>query len=251
MPVGSMDSWAEDYERGRPGWPKDVVEIPGLNPAATVLEIGAGTGKLTRLLVAAFSNVIAVEPADAMRRLLREFCPGALMLSGTAEQIPLAGASVDGVFAAEAFHKFDGPRAVREFARVLRPGGVLALLWNLPAGPTEPSIAEAERFLTDRAPNRRDLGYDPTDLASSRFVSGAWRIPFDSSLFEHLHEIQLPNPQTIDRGGLIAFFASMGWIADLPDADRLSLLEEVDSLLEAEEYRRRWMTRLYWTRRAA
>jgi SAM-dependent methyltransferase len=251
MPIGSSDRWPDDYERGRPGWPPDVVEIPGLDETATVLEIGAGTGKLTRLLVATFSTVVAVEPADAMRRLLKDSCATALMLSGTAEEIPLANASVDGVFAAEAFHKFDGPRAVAEFARVLRPGGVLVLMWNLPAGPTEPSIAGAERFLTERAPKQNDLGYDPTDLASSRFVSGAWRLAFESSPFEELREIQRPNPQTIDRNGLIGFFASMGWIADLPDADRLSLLDEMSSLLPAEEYRRHWMTRLYWTRRPA
>ena len=169
MPVGSADRWPDDYERGRPGWPPDVVEVPGIGATMTVLEVGAGTGKLTRLLVAAFSTVIAVEPADAMRRLLQDFCPTALILSGTAEEIPLADASVDGVFAAEAFHKFDGPPAVAEFTRVLRPGGVLVLMWNVPAGQTEPSIAAAERFLTERAPKQRDLGYDPTDLATTHF----------------------------------------------------------------------------------
>lgn len=123
MPIGSSDRWPDDYERGRPGWPPDVVEIPGLDETATVLEIGAGTGKLTRLLVAMFSTVVAVEPADAMRRLLKDSCATALMLSGTAatalmlsgtaEEIPLADASVDGVFAAEAFHKFDVRRPSR------------------------------------------------------------------------------------------------------------------------------------------
>lgn len=110
-------------------------------------------------------------------------------------------------------------------------------------------IGEAEWLLTERAPERRDLGYDPTDLATSRFVSGAWRRPFRSSPFEELREIQLPNPQKIDREGLVAFFASMGWIADLRDASRLALLDEVSSLLGADEYRRSWMTRLYWARR--
>jgi SAM-dependent methyltransferase len=191
----------------------DVVDIPGLDATATVLEIGAGTGKLTRLLEAKFTTVVAMEPAPAMRRLLRASCPTAMMLSRTAEEIPVADTSVDGVFAAEAFHKFDGPRAVAEFARVLRPGGVLALMWNMPSAPTEPSIAGAERFLIDRAPEPGDLGYDPTDLASDRFVSGVWRMPFGSSPFEELRETQLANPQTIDRSGLIAFFASMGWIA--------------------------------------
>jgi predicted methyltransferase len=70
MPAGSGDRWADDYERGRPGWPPEVVDVPGLAPSASVLDLGAGTGKLTRLLVGTFDRVVAVEPADAMRRVL-------------------------------------------------------------------------------------------------------------------------------------------------------------------------------------
>lgn len=77
MPAGSLDRWPEDYERGRPGWPPEVVDLPGLPPTATVLDLGAGTGKLTRLLVPAFGRVVAVEPAEAMRRMLETLCPGA------------------------------------------------------------------------------------------------------------------------------------------------------------------------------
>ena len=89
MPAGSLDRWPEDYERGRPGWPREAVDLPGLPPAATVLDLGAGTGKLTRLLVSAFGRVIAVEPADAMRRLLVTLCPAAEALPGTGQEIPL------------------------------------------------------------------------------------------------------------------------------------------------------------------
>jgi SAM-dependent methyltransferase len=249
MPVGSLDRWPEDYERGRPGWPPEVVDVPGLPPAATVLELGAGTGKLTRLLVPTFDRVIAVEPADAMRRLLVSYCPEAEALAASAEEIPLANAFVDAVFAAEAFHRFEGERALAEIARVLRPRGVLVLLWNLPAGPTEPSIEAAERFLQERAPgDRAELGYDPIDLNTTRYSSGAWREPFAASPFEELQEARLPNPQTVDRDGLVAFFASMGWLGDLPDAERLSLLDELRSLLTADEYRRQWETHAHWTR---
>src|SRR5918996_5563233 len=131
LPVGSLDRWPEDYERGRPGWPPEVVDVPGLPAAATVLELGAGTGKLTRLLVSTFGRVVAVEPADAMRRLLVSLCPEAQALAGSAEEIPLADASVDAVFAAEAFHKFDDERALADIARVLRPRGVFVLMWNM------------------------------------------------------------------------------------------------------------------------
>jgi SAM-dependent methyltransferase len=249
MPVGSLDRWPEDYERGRPGWPPEVVDVPGLPPTATVLELGAGTGKLTRLLVSTFGRVIAVEPAEAMRRLLVTHCPEAEALAGSAEEIAVEDASVDAVFAAEAFHRFDGERALAEIARVLRPRGVLVLLWNLPAGPTEPSIAAAERFLQKRAPgDRAELGYDPVDLNTTRYESGAWREPFAASPFEELQEARLSNPQTVDRDGLVAFFASMGWIGDLPDAERLPLLDAVRSLLGAGEYRRQWATNVHWTR---
>jgi len=85
MPAGILDRWPEDYERGRPGWPPEVVDIPGLPSAATVLELGAGTGKLTRLLVSTFDRVVAVEPAEAMRRLLVALCPEAEALVGTGQ----------------------------------------------------------------------------------------------------------------------------------------------------------------------
>jgi SAM-dependent methyltransferase len=251
LPAGSLDSWPEDYERGRPGWPTEVVDIPGLPSAATVLELGAGTGKLTRLLVSMFGRVVAVEPAEGMRRLLVPLCPEAEVHAGSAEEIPLADASFDAVFAAEAFHWFDGDRGLAEIARVLRPRGALVVMWNLPAGPTEPSIAAVEQLLGERGPKREELGVDPLDLNTTRYASGEWRLAVAESQFEKLQETRLPNPQTLDRDGVLAFFASMGWIADLPDVDRLPLLDEVRSLLAAGEYRRLWETHVYWTRLAA
>jgi ubiquinone/menaquinone biosynthesis C-methylase UbiE len=114
LPAGSGEPWPADYERGRRGWPPDVVDIPGLPSAATVLDLAAGTGKLTRLLIPAFSRVVAVEPQDAMRRVLDALCPDAAVLGGTAEQIPLADTSVDAVFVAEAFHLLVNERSVAE-----------------------------------------------------------------------------------------------------------------------------------------
>jgi SAM-dependent methyltransferase len=248
MPAGSLDSWPEDYERGRPGWPRAVVELPRLPLAATVLELGAGTGKLTRLLVSTFERVIAVEPAQAMRRRLVSLCPEADVLAGTAEEIPVADASVDAVFAAEAFHRFDGERAVAEIARALRPRGALVLMWNLPAGPTEPSISAVEELLRERGPTQEEAGYDPWDLNPSRYASGEWRRAFAESPFDELQEARLENPQTFDREGLVAFLASMGWIADLPDVERLPLLDEIRSLLTADEYRRSWQTHVHIAR---
>ena len=125
MPAGSGDRWPDDYERGRPGWPREAVELAGLPSSATVLDLGAGTGKLTRELVAAFDRVVAVEPADPMRARLAEISPEAEALAGTAQEIPLSDRSVDAIFAAEAFHWFHDDRALAEIERVLRPGAAL------------------------------------------------------------------------------------------------------------------------------
>jgi len=247
----SAERWAEDYERGRPGWPAAAVAAPGLSASAHVLELGAGTGKLTRLLVQAFARVVAVEPAPEMRRLLVHACPEVEVLAAGAESIPVPDASFDGVFAAECFHVFDADAAVAEIARVLRPSGALVLLWNVPAGPTDPPIDAAEQLLRGRAPD--GLGYDPVDLNTNRYASGAWRSAFTGAPFEAFREESLPNPQVLDREALVAFFSSMGWIGwtdGLPDDERVALLDEVRTLLDDVEHRQTWETRVHWTRRA-
>jgi SAM-dependent methyltransferase len=247
MPAGSGDRWAEDYECSRPGWPESVTEIAPVERSGVALELAAGTGKLTRLLVGTFDSVVAVEPAAAMRRILIEKCPSVDVRAGSAEAIPLADASVEAVFAAEAFTHFDGKRAVAEIARVLRPDGAVVLLWNLPAGPWEPSIAEVEAFLNEII-ETRGLKYAPLDLGPTAYTSGAWRDSFASSQFHEHQAAKVANPQTLDRDGLVTFFASMGWIADLPDTERLPLLDEVSSLLKADRYRRVWETHIHWAR---
>jgi SAM-dependent methyltransferase len=251
IPGPGPSHWHESYERGRPGYPPEAVSLAELPPTATVVELGAGTGKLTRLLVSEFERVIAVEPDEGMRRLLVQICPVAEVLAGSAEDIPVADSSADAVFSAEAFHWFDGERALAEIARVLRPRGALLLLWNLPAGPTTPSIGAVEQLLEEFGPDRAGLGYDPNDLNPTRFATDQWRAPFIDSPFEALREVQLPNPQTVSPDELVAFFGSMGWIADLPDAERLPLLREVRSLLTSSAYTRSWETRIYRTRIAS
>jgi SAM-dependent methyltransferase len=247
MPAGSGDRWPEDYERGRPGWPRQAVELHGLPSAATVLDLGAGTGKLTRVLVPVFDRVIAVEPSEAMRRVLVALCPQAEARAGNGHEIPVPDASVDAVFAAEAFHWFDDDRALTEMARVLRVGGALVLMWNLPAGPWEPSITAVEALLRERLPAGA-FDYDPLDLDGPRRGDGEWRGSFAAAGFEELRVTRMPNLQTLDREGLVAFFASMGWIADLDDDERIPILAEVRSLLTAGEYRRPWETHIYSTR---
>jgi SAM-dependent methyltransferase len=202
------------------------------------------------VLATAFARVVAVEPAEPMRRILAAHCPRAETLGGSAQEIPLADRSVDAVFAGQAFHWFDDERAVAEIVRVLRPGGALVVMWNLPGGPTQPSIAPVEQLLTERGPSSEEFGSDPLDLGGPRYASEEWGVALGTFPFEPLQSEQLPNPQTLDREGLVAFFASMGWLADLPDAQRLPLLDDVRSRLTADEYRRPWETYVYWTRLA-
>jgi len=248
LPSGSGQGWPYDYERGRPSWPPESIGIAGLPSSSTVLELGAGTGKLTRLLIPVFHHVIALEPQGAMLRLLSSLCPDATLVAATGHQIPMPNAFLDAVFLAEASWFLGNERALEEVARVLRPGGSLLLMWNVPAAPWEPSTATADQFLLQHLPKAEELSYDPLDLNPRRLASTEWRQPFTRSPFEPLREARFPNPQTLDRDGLVSFLASMGWIADLADAHRLPMLSKVKSMLEDAEYRRLWETHVYWTR---
>jgi ubiquinone/menaquinone biosynthesis C-methylase UbiE len=127
---------AAGYERARPDYPLAIVDElvarSGLGPGVSVLDLAAGTGKLTRQLVTYGPDLVAVEPSAGMRRELVDAVPGVPALDGTAESIPVADGSMDIVTVAQAFHWFETRAALDEIARVLRPGGWLALLWNEP-----------------------------------------------------------------------------------------------------------------------
>jgi SAM-dependent methyltransferase len=241
LPAGSGEGWVDDYERGRPGWPEAAVGAAAVSPDATVVDLGAGTGKLTRLLVRSFRRVLAVEPSDAMRRRLAELSPEAEPLGGTGQALPLADASVDAVFAAQAFHWFADERALAEIARVLRPGGTLVVLWNEPAGPAEPSLDGVERLLREHMP-AGELGYDPLDLGNPLYAAGELE-----RVLGPLRTACFPHVQTLDREGVVSYYASMGWLAELRDDERAPLLERVRALLGAGEYRRPWETHVRWT----
>jgi SAM-dependent methyltransferase len=122
-----FDGVADVYERSRPGYaPEAVTWISQRLPLGRVLDLGAGTGKLTRQLVPYALEVVAVEPGDEMRRVLQEVVPGVEALYGTAEEIPLPDESVDVVTVAQAFHWMEPQPVLREVVRLLRPGGVFA-----------------------------------------------------------------------------------------------------------------------------
>ncbi|WP_295011247.1 class I SAM-dependent methyltransferase [uncultured Microbacterium sp.] len=120
----------EEYDLRRPGFPEEAAAevLPG--PVGSVLDLGAGTGKFTELLIDRADRVIAVEPSDPMRAVLMRKLPAVDARDGSAEEIPLRAASVDAVVAAQAFHWFDRERACAEIRRVLVPQGVLGLVWN-------------------------------------------------------------------------------------------------------------------------
>jgi SAM-dependent methyltransferase len=239
--------WYEDYQRGRPGYPDQVTDLVGLPSSATVLDVAAGTGKLTRLLISRFARVLTVEPDAIMRHLLAVHCPENETMEGSAEQIPLPAASVDAVFVAQAFHWFDHEAALVEIARVLKPHGVLVVMWNVPSGPTKPPITAVEELLAPIWP--RDSGF-PLDMMSRDWTPGAWQLAFARANFDAILEAELENPQTVDPQGLVAFFGSMGWVALLPDDDRHRLVDRMRSRLTATEYVLPWHTRVQWTRLA-
>jgi len=199
----------DEYERGRPGYPPAAIEALGLRPGETVLDLAAGTGKLTRLLVEAGATVIAVEPVAEMRAVL----PAAVRaLEGTAEAIPVADASVDFVTVAQAFHWFDGDAALREIHRVLRPGGRLALVWN--------------RRVED-APINRELEaiFEPHRADTPTHRYDAWRAAFErTDLFGRLDEHVFPNDQRLDADGLAARVGSISFIAALPERERAEVI---------------------------
>jgi SAM-dependent methyltransferase len=126
----SFGAAAEAYERARPGYPEAAIDWLVPEGARTVLDLGAGTGKLTRSLVGDGVEVVAVEPLAEMRAKLAAALPEVRALEGTAEAIPLEDDSVDAITVAQAWHWVDPERATAEAARVLRPGGTLGLVWN-------------------------------------------------------------------------------------------------------------------------
>lgn len=212
---------AEAYEQGRPGYPPEavswLVERMSLGPGRTVVDIGAGTGKLSRLLVPTGAHVVAVEPVAAMRRLLRRLAP-VEVVAGSAEAVPLPDARADAVTVAEAFHWFRGEDALAEIHRVLRPGCSLALLWNRP-DLTDPLQAALHEIV------ERYRGHAPV------LGSGAWRKAFEETpLFTRRELRTFPNAQALDVEGLVGRAVSESSIAILPEERRSKVVAEVREL---------------------
>ncbi|WP_234988187.1 class I SAM-dependent methyltransferase [Demequina sp. NBRC 110056] len=160
-PGRSFGAAAADYERGRPGYPADAVAwMVGASPLAVVADVGAGTGKLTRALVAAGHGVIAVDPDPQMLAALAAAVPEAGRVEGTAERLPLAAQSADAVVLGQAWHWVDVAEGSAEIARVLRPGGTLGLVWNI-RDESVPWVAELTKAMHGSAAERLLAGDGP------------------------------------------------------------------------------------------
>lgn len=215
----------------------------GLEPDAAVLDLGAGTGKLTRALVPRFARVIAVEPDDAMRAVLEEVVPGAESLAGSAEEIPLENDAVDAIFSGEAFHWFATSSALVEIARVLRPRGRFAFLWNIFQDEDPPLSAEAVALL-DGAFERGGVP------GLQRVLSGQWRDAFAGSAFEELREGTYEHELDVDRETFVARMLSVSSIAVQPEEDRAQFEARLRELMPAGGTRQRFRVATYWTQLA-
>jgi len=214
---------AKTYSHGRPDYPDELLGWLGeeldVAAGAEVVDLGAGTGKFTTLLLRTGAQVTAIEPVAAMREQLSEKLPGAKVLSGTAQSMPLADQSVDALTCAQAFHWFANEQSLHEIHRVLRPGGHLGLVWNVRDERVD-WVAEMGRIV------ERYEGSTP------RFHAGLWRQAFSGARFEPLRLRKFsyqhvgPPEQVI-----VARILSVSFIAALPAEQKQRVGEQLRELI--------------------
>jgi SAM-dependent methyltransferase len=232
----SFGNVAETYDRVRPPYSRVLLdraqEVLDLDAQARVLDLAAGTGRLTRELARRFEQVVAVEPDERMGALHGE------TLAGSAEAIPLEDASVDAVFVGEAFHWFDPEAAIPEIGRVLRPRGGLAIFWTH-WWETEPPLPE-DALAQLREPWER----------SQAQRRPRWEGAFAGSPFESLQVERDADEITVDPDDLLTLYSTTSSLAALPANMREALFDRVRPLL-AGPYRLPLKHELTWTRLAA
>lgn len=203
-----FSSRVADYIKYRPSYPKDIVpflhDTCGVGNDAVVADIGAGTGISTKMFLDAGHTVIAVEPNSPMLDAAVEWLggyPGFRFVSGTAESTNLPNSSVDLVIAAQAFHWFDPPKASREFGRILRPGGLIALFWNS-------RLLTGSAFLEGYEALLRRWGVDYSEVAE-RYSDDAAMAEWFADRF--LHKAAFANVQVLDFEGLSGRLSSSSY----------------------------------------
>jgi SAM-dependent methyltransferase len=214
-PYTAFAGVAGAYERGRPGYVEDAVRWMVGDDPVDVVDLGAGTGKLTRALVALGHRVVAVEPLDEMRAQLEAAIPGAHAVAGRAEAMPLPDGSADVVASAQAFHWFDHDDALPEIARVLRPGGRLALVWNS-RDDRDPWMSRLSAIIGNESIQESDV------------------VPIldESGLFRWVETKRFSFEQILDRDGLLDLVLSRSYLAKLMPEDREPVLDAVGALYD-------------------
>jgi len=206
-----------DYPRQLTGWLADTLRI---NAQSSVIDLGAGTGKFTRLLSTLAPTLTAVEPVAAMGAQLTKLLPDVRLVNGTAESIPLPSASADAVVCAQAFHWFSTEAALAEIHRVLKPDGRLGLVWNVRDESVD-WVAAITEIIT------------PYEGDTPRFHTGRWREAFTGEYFSDPEVTCFPyshvgSPQEV----IMDRFLSVSFIAALPDAPKAVVTAQLQALID-------------------
>ena len=210
----------EAYERGRAGYPEAALDVLAIDETTTVLDLGCGTGKLTRQLVARTPNVIGVDPLADMIGAFHRLLPDSPAVLALAEALPLRSASVDLITCASVFHWLDHEVALPEMHRVLRPRGRLAIIWNR----RDSLDGWAHEFWQITEAYRGD---------TPGYRTGRWRDALESSpRFGPIEERWFDHVQRTDVDGLVARVASVSFIELLPSAERERVLATTREFLE-------------------
>jgi len=245
---------AAEYDDVRPEYALEALdraeEALGLSAGSRVVDLAAGSGKLTRALARRFDELVAVEPNDEMRAVLLGRSVGAKVLAGTAERLPLPDESADAVFVGDAFHWFDGDAAVAELARVLPPGGGVALLWNHWWSDRDD---QTPSMLDPPLPTEAQALFDEVYVRYGRATALPERrdplAVFAGAPFEPVVEESFPRSEQLTGAEVVDLYATISAFASLPPGEREELKRTLRDFLEPS-YRLLITTELHWTRRA-
>jgi SAM-dependent methyltransferase len=214
---------ADAYERARPEWPEQAARWLFPEDAELVVELGAGTGKLTRAVAALGVRVVAVEPDPRMLAVLRGL--GLEGVEGSAEAIPFEDGTADAVVAGSSLHWFELELALPEIHRVLRPGGRFGFGWNH-RDDRHPAIARMGKAVYAAQTRLRGPRWRSRDWPTELIASSLFR-DVEHALFEHVHEL----PREALRDHLMSYSG----VAALPEDERKPVFSEVAALLDSDE----------------